>query len=189
MLKSLTAGFFLGIAITVAALFALPAVDQIRERSMITVMPNGGNAETFHINLPFDRIMTGAPGQREPMPAALEWPDDERLYGMRAELFKIRNNNDVVIGLASRIEAAENASGEIIEWVLHLPARGSVYLSMRPDAVDGQYRVGELRAGTREFQEMNGRVTERWIAAASAADDLHAGRIELVTVFKAAEDR
>lgn len=150
---------------------------------MITVKPNGGNAESFHVNVPMDRIMTGAPEQKAPMPAGLQWPDDELFSDVRAELFKIRNEKDTVVGVASRI--AVDDSDSIIEWVLHLPARGSVYVSMRPESVDGGYRVGKLLNGTREFGSLQGQVSERWVADTSGLEGAPAGRIELQTEFVA----
>lgn len=151
---------------------------------MITVLPNGGNSELFHVNVPMDRIMIGASAQPTPLPAGLEWPEDPDLQGLRAELFKLRNRKDAVVGVASRI-AADDPAGEIIEWVLHLPARGSVYVTMQPDAVDGGYRLGQLRAGSRDFGNMRGQLSERWVAESSGTDDTIAGRIELRTLFVA----
>ena len=55
---------------------------------------------------------------------------------------------------------------------------------MPPESVDGVHRVGTLRAGTREFGPMHGRVSERWVA--NTDDDEEGapdGRIELVTSF------
>lgn len=155
---------------------------------MIVVTPNGGNTEAFHVNVPIDRIMVGAPGQPTPLPAGLEWPGDEYLASIRAELFKIRNGKDAVIGIASRVAASNKDLGDVIEWVLHFPARGSVYVMMQPEAIEGGYRVGELRAGTREFSKLNGQVTERWIADTSDSEDTAAGRIELITTFAAARE-
>ena len=155
---------------------------------MITVLPNGGNAEVFHVNVPMDRIMIGARAQPAPLPAGLEWPEEPALQGLRAELFKLRNRKDAVVGVASRI-AADDAAGDIIEWVLHLPARGSVYVTMQPDAVEGGYRLGQLRAGSRDFDNMRGQLSERWVAETSATEEAGAGRIELRTLFVAlAED-
>ena len=168
-----------------AALYFLPVVDQHRESSMITVNPNGNNAESFHVNVPMDRIMIGAPEQKAPFPAGLEWPSDEKFSDVRAELFKIRDGKDAVVGVASRVAASGTDSGDIIEWVLHLPARGSVYVSMQPDSVDGGYRVGDLRSGTREFNLLQGHVTERWVSDNSGLDDAPDGRIELQTQFVA----
>jgi len=154
---------------------------------MITVIPNVGNTEVFHANVPMDRIMIGAPRQDSPLPAGLDWPDDERLSGIRAELFKIRNANDTVVGVASRI-AGSNENDDIVEWVLHLPARGSVYLTMQPLADAGGYRTGELRAGTDEFSDLLGQVIERWVVDTSGIDLAPDGRIELITAFVAVSE-
>ena len=187
MFKTFIAGIFLGIAAAGAALYFFPAVDQFREQSMIVVQPNDGNTEAFHVNVPMDRIMIGAPAQLEPLPAGLQWPDDEELAGARAELFKIRNGKDTVVGVASRIAASDSETGDIIEWVLHLPARGSVYVAMQPEAAEGGYRVGEMATGTREFEPLHCPMTELWIADTSGDEDAPVGRIELTTAFVARE--
>lgn len=188
MIKSFIAGIVIGIAVCAAALYFLPVVNQHRETSMITVNPNGDNAESFHVNVPMDRIMVGAPGQKKPVPAGLEWPSDEKFSDVRAELFKIRNSKDAVVGVASRIAVGNEDSDDVIEWVLHLPARGSAYVSMQPDSVDGGYRMGKLRSGTREFDFLQGQVTERWVANTSGLDGAPDGRIELQTQFVALAD-
>ena len=187
MFKTFIAGIILGIAGGGTALYLVQVVDQHREQSMITVAPNGGNTEEFHVNVPTDRIMVGVPAESSPVPAGLEWPDAVEVAGLRAELFKIRNGKDAVIGVASRMAARGDATGSIIEWVLHLPARGSIYVTMRPDATNDGHRIGELRAGTHEFAELQGQLRERWIADKSGANDAPAGRIQLVTDFIARE--
>ncbi len=179
MLRTFIIGFVLGITGVIAALHLLPAVDQAREASLITVAPNGGNAEAFHVNIPMDRIMVGAPGQTESLPPELDWPEEPFLSDARAELFKLRNTRDAVVGVASRI-AAQDDAGDVVEWVLHLPARGSVFVTMDPAPVDGR-RAGEMRAGTREFSHLVGRVSERWVSDSS--DGVNAGRIELQATF------
>jgi hypothetical protein len=184
MVKTLIFGFLLGIVGTIAAVYYLPVVDQHRESSIIAVAPNGGNTESFYMNIPTDRIMVGAPNQAEPLPPGLEWPVGEVFSGLRAELFKIRNSDETVIGVASRAVTQSEEFGDSIEWVVHLPARGTFYTSMPPESVDGVHRVGILRAGTREFGPMHGRVSERWVA--NTDDDEEGapdGRIELVTSF------
>ena len=176
--KTILIGFFAGIAVGVAALFIVQPVDQVRERSIIDVTPNGGNIEIFHINIPDDRIVIGAADQPTPVPRGLEWPDDELFANTRAEMFKIRNANDVVIGVASRIAATE-ADESVVEWAFHMPARGSGYVLMRPKLESEPFRKGDLRAGTREFANLVGQVTERWVANASGSEFAPAGRIEL----------
>jgi hypothetical protein len=187
LFKSLIAGILLGLAASAALLHFVPVVDQHRERSIISVATNGGNIEEFHVNVPTDRILTGAAGQQPPLPPGLEWPADPFLAGTRVELFKIRNANDMVVGVASRIAATGDQPGDVIEWVVHLPARGSLYVTMQTTVAEGGYRVGNYRAGTREFGRLRGRVTERFVADEPDANGMPTGRIELVTTFVAEE--
>ena len=178
MLKTFIFGIVLGIAAAAGALYAYPAVDQHRETSIVTVAPNGGNIEAFHVNVPMDRIMVGAQGRQQALPPGMAWPEDEKLSDVRVELFKVRNARDVVIGVASR--TAVGSSGAI-DWVLHLPARGSLYVSMAEAATEGAYRRGGIRAGSREFAPLSGFMTERWVADDSGEQG-H-GRIELATRY------
>ncbi len=188
LLKTFIVGIFLGAAATGAGLYLVPLVDQERERSIIDVTPNGGNKEVFYANIPDDRIMIGAPNQTSPVPVGLAWPSGEFLANTRTELFKIRNAEDIVVGVASRI-AASSEEGALIEWTLHLPARGSVYVLMRPKGQEDSFRRGDLRSGTREFSGWEGEVSEQWVADSTGLKEAPAGRIELITSFVAsAED-
>lgn len=181
MFRTFIAGILLGLAIAGAALYFFPVVDQYREHSLIVVQPNGGNSESFHINVPTDRILIGAPAQQNPLPAGLEWPRDEQFANLRSEIFKIRNSKDAVVGIASRLAASHADSGDIIEWVLHLPARGSIYVAMQTAPSDGGQRIGEMLSGTREFATLRGPVSESWVANTSDSGDASSGRIELFT--------
>ena len=184
MLKTLIFGFLLGVVGTVAAAYYVPVVDQHRESSVISVATNGGNTESFRINIPTDRIMVGAPKQAEPLPPGLRWPADEMFDGVRVELFKVRNTLDAVVGVASRMVADSDAIEDSVEWVLHLPARGTFYVTMPVQPQDGVRRVGTLRAGTREFGPMQGKVSERWVPNTDADEvDAPDGYIELETSF------
>lgn len=184
MLKTVILGFILGTVGTVAAAYYVPVVDQHRESSVIAVAPNGGNMESFRINIPTDRIMVGAPKQAEPLPPGLDWPADEFFDGVRVELFKLRNSADAVVGVASRMVADSDAIEDSVEWVLHLPARGTFYVAMPVQTADESRRVGTLRAGTREFSPMQGKVSERWVAITDSDDiDAPDGYIELETSF------
>ena len=187
LFKTFIIGVLLGIGAAAGALYAIPAVDQHRELSIISVLVNGGITESFHINVPMDRIMVGAPGQPEPLPAGMAWPTDELLTNVRAELFKIRNARDTVVGIAARI-VAKDAATDVIDWVLHLPARGSVFVSMSPGAMDDGYRIGVFRAGSREFAGLTGTMTERWVADTSDDEDAPGGRIELFAQYVGAAE-
>lgn len=187
MFRTFIAGIILGLAAAGAALHFYPAVNQFREQSLIVVNPNQGNTESFHVNVPTDRILIGAPGQQYPVPEGLDWPEDPQFAGLRAELFKIRNGREAVVGIASRIAASHEETGNMIEWVLHLPARGSAYITMttQPDS-DGR-RVGRLLSGTREFATLQGAVSESWAADKAMSDHGQTGRIELITAFVSTE--
>ncbi|HNP34496.1 MAG TPA: hypothetical protein PKK10_01475 [Woeseiaceae bacterium] len=184
MIKTFIGGIVLGIAGAVAALHFLPAVNIARENSLISVMPNGGNAESFHVNIPADRILLGASGQKNAYPQGMQWPEDALLDGTRSEVFKLRNSQDAVIGVASRVTVQNAKLGNVIEWVLHFPARGSMYVTLAPNVVDNR-RTGNMRAGTREFGDLVGTLSERWVAAEKSSDELHAGRIELLASYEA----
>ena len=187
MIKTFTAGLLLGLAGAGALLYYIPVVDQAREQSLIVVHPNHGNTETFYVNVPTDRIMTGAPDQADPVPPGLQWPTQARFGSTRAEMFKIRNSKDAVVGVASRLAVGDDVVGDIVEWVLHLPARGSAYILMDAQPAEEGYRIGDLETGTREFEPLMGLVTERWISDTSGFEDAPAGRIELITAFVARE--
>jgi hypothetical protein len=189
LFKSFIIGIVSGAILAAVLLYFVPVVDQHREASLISVQPNGGNTEAFHVNLPDDRILEGAAGI-EPVPATLEWPATPVLGDARAELFKIRNRDDVVVGVASRISGTGTASGTVVEWTLHLPARGTLYVNLQPQADASGLRSGSLRTGTREFASRTGSVNERFIGGIEEQDgeDSVEGRIELVTALVASSE-
>ena len=182
MLKTFLIGIVLGIAAAAGALFALPVVDQHRPASIVSVATNGGTLESFRINIPMDRIMVGAAARSRPLPEGLEWPVDAATAGVRTELFKLRNARDVVVGVAARNAAQDDADGTI-DWVLHIPARGSSFFTMQAEPLEGGYRAGVMRAGSREFSTFSGGLTERWVADAESDATGPAGRLELEARF------
>jgi len=182
LLKTFFLGIALGVAAAAGALYAIPVVDQIREASIVKVAPNGGNSETFHINIPMDRIMLGDAAQAAAIPPGLKWPADEVLANVRTELFKIRNARDAVVGVAVRA-AATSQDNNVIDWVLHLPARGSLFVNMDVAPLNGGFRIGEIASGSREFGPLSGFMTERWIENDSNEEDAPAGRIELLATY------
>ena len=125
--------------------------------------------------MPDDRILAGGGNAGTDSPDGLDWPAYLAAAGIEAEIFKLRDANDIVIGLGSRIAAA---TGEV-EWVLHLPARGSLYFPMGAAADASGQRSGSLRAGTREFNGRSGRLGERFLPAGDG------GTIELTGVLVA----
>jgi hypothetical protein len=172
LIKTFVIGTILGVLGTGALTWYVPAVDLHRERSHVSVLPNGGNAELFHINLPRDRILVGLPNVSNSIPAGVDWPGEAYLGDMQVELFKVRDKNNVVIGVASRLASASSESGSFIEWSVHLPARGTMYVNMEITPSADGFRSGELLVGTRDFATLSGSVRELFISDISDADDL-----------------
>lgn len=184
MLKTFLFGILLGLAAAGGALFAIPVVDQHREVSIISVAPNGGNNESFHINVPMDRVMVGAGGGASGLPVGLDWPDDPVLENVSTELFKVRNARDTVVGVAARTVAKEE-DANVIDWVIHLPARGSLFVNMESVPQASGHRIGKIRTGSQEFEPLIGFVAERWVNDTSGEVGAPAGRIELQATYVA----
>ncbi|NQV87168.1 MAG: hypothetical protein HQ492_08835 [Woeseiaceae bacterium] len=182
MLKTFFVGILLGSAAAAGALYVIPVVDQHREVSMVSVAPNGGNIESFHINLPMDRVMNGASGQTVRVPVGLNWPDDPILANVSTEIFKLRNARDAVVGIAVRA-VAHDEGVDVVDWIVDLPARGALFVNMDPLPQGGGQRIGQIRAGSREFEALSGVLSERWIADTSGEEDAPAGRIELLASY------
>ena len=180
MFKTFNLGLLLGLIGAGALLYYTPVVDLYREPSLITVQANGGNSETFHVNLPGDRLLVGMQGGATNVPPGLEWPQDSIFDGLQVELFKIRDGNDVTVGVGSRLASRSDPTGAFVQWVLHLPARGTMYVALDPQA-GAHGRDGVLKGGTRDFAPLSGSVTERFVAASADSELESEGRIELVT--------
>lgn len=180
MIRTFIFGIILGIAGVLTTLYFVPVVDQHRETSVISVTPNGGNTELFYVKVPVDRIMIGAQDLQQALPPGMEWPDDPRFANVRTELFKLRNSRDAVVGIAGRTAAKDPVAGDVIEWVLHLPARGTAFVNIPPGATGDGRRVGDIRAGSREFRTLIGQLSERWVPATDENAKGQGGRIELL---------
>ncbi len=183
LFKTFNVGIVLGIAMAAALVYFFPVVDQHRESSLISVHANGGNSESFHIRLPDDRIMAGVSGSPRSTPPGLEWPELDFLANIQTELFKVRNENGAVVGAATRMSGKSEQHGSFVEWAVHLPARGTMFVSMAPNPSPDGYREGSLRAGTREFLTLNGVVLERFVRDDLGPDPDGAGRIELAAAL------
>lgn len=179
MFRIFSFGIFLGLALTGAAAYFVPVADLHREASLMTVRPNGGVLELFTVRIPDDRIMAGASVTAAQTPGNLKWPQELADAGVELELFKLRNRDGVVVGVASRLAAGralQDLGGEnSVEWVLNLPARGSLYFPMSSVPDDNGFRVGALRGGSREFRDHSGSLLERFVTSDTEAD----GQIEL----------
>jgi hypothetical protein len=111
-----------------AALFPLPRHERLR--ADISVVADGGRAETFIVQLPEDRVLLAASGVLQPAGAALVLDQGEGRV-VSAEAFRVRDRAGNVIGLASRTSAARGGAGPVrgSDWVVLLPARGALFFT------------------------------------------------------------
>lgn len=182
LLRIFWVGLIVGVLGTAAFAWKVPVVDVHRERSYVSVQTNGGNRENFRINLPEDRILVGLPEAGSSIPAGLKWPGRKYLGDMQAELFKIRDRENTVIGVGSRLASSSESSGAFIEWALHFPARGTLYVELQVTPSADGFRNGTVQSGTREFANFNGNVRERFVSAKNNDGD-NQGHIEIETVL------
>ncbi len=184
MFKTFFLGLILGTLAAGGLVYVVPSVNLEREQSIMTVNPNGGTQERFYANLPGDRIMASVANGEEAWPAGLLWPADLDLGDGQAELFKLRNDADRVVAVASRIKTAGPDSN--VEWTVHLPARGTIYALLNGVADDTGTRNGRLRAGSREFADRRGSVSERLDATSGEFEDSD-GKLILTAVLVGTE--
>ncbi|MGI9330079.1 MAG: hypothetical protein ACR2QB_05130 [Gammaproteobacteria bacterium] len=159
MKRTFLFSFLAGIVLTVAlaALFPLPRHE--RFVSHIEALNNGGRGEEFQIRWPQDRLNLDSESTR------LQLGDTAGLVVMAGdvagpaavELFRLRDVQGSVIGLASRLTAPmpgrRGGMQSVSNWTLAIPSRGSLLLSQENGADMGPVRRGG-----------------GWVAAADAPD-------------------
>lgn len=138
--------FFAGLMLVVLVAALLPLPDHVRYPSVIAAQADGGRQEDFVIRWPEDRIARGGedsiglPAGAVPGAGLLEDPSGARAS---AEIFRLRDAEDNVVGIASRMggtgPALANAGRSTSNWLLVIPSRGALFLS-QADALDATLR-------------------------------------------------
>ena len=170
MFKIFLLGIVVGAAATGGGLYAYQPVDLVREQTVVKVIRNGFNQEVFRINLPRDIVLSGSTAR--PISANLDWSTAAFLGDMQVSVFKLRDVNGRVVGIASRLVKPGDPDTRVSEWVLHLPARGSVYVVMDDaQSAAGTGYQGKIQEGTGEFDNRSGQVSEHFIRDAGTIDD------------------
>lgn len=177
--------FVAGLLLTGLAASFWPLPEHARYRSLTTVLPDGGRQEDFIIRWPDDRIRrngengTGLPADAVTGAAILEDSAGQRVS---AEIFRVRDTDDNVIGVASRMAGTGGAIADtnrsVSNWLVVIPSRGAIFLS-QPDAFDTTARQRDTLNGVIALSMMQSRALwnntrERRITAATPR---YAGRI------------
>lgn len=140
--------FIAGLLAVVLAATLAPLPTHLRFRSLISVPADGGGQEEFVIHWPEDRI--ARPGERDaglPAAAALGASvlEDSAGHRVSAELFRLRDTEDNVVGVAGRLTgtggAIADAGRSASNWLLVVPSRGALFLA-QSDAFDATVRQG-----------------------------------------------
>ena len=140
MARLLLATFLAGLAITLLAAGFLPLPEHPRIYSQINVVTGGGRQEDFIIRWPQDRISIPETGVSDTPSGTvgtmvLRTPSGE-LAG--AELFRLRDVDGNVIGIASRVTARVTGqrvpSASVTNWLMLIPSRGGLLLSQENSA-------------------------------------------------------
>lgn len=194
------------LALLLAAIYPLP--EHLRQRSIINVIPDGGREEVFSVHWPEDRLQPwqAAEGQgigQAGAAAVLAGPDGRQAS---VEVFRLRDAEERVIGLASRSTAALGAVDPGSDWVLLIPSRGSLFLHQLDSrdaapvsrAVESaafwqgrrQWRItagpaaggaGRVAGGSGEFGGLAGSYDEVWQLEPGGDGGASRGRILLTT--------
>ncbi|MEO0345267.1 MAG: hypothetical protein AAF229_03320 [Pseudomonadota bacterium] len=154
MRTSIIIGFLAGIASALALAYTAPFLPHDRVRSETEVRNNGGRFEQFEVAGSADVLAllpAGGDAQTEAVPSGARWYPDLAPFSGEAAVYRLRNASGVVIGVASRVKGVE--SPDDVQWVLHIPARGTIALK---GAGIGDAEIGSVVAGEREFSGLVG---------------------------------
>lgn len=140
--------FVAGLLAVALAATLWPLPQHLRFRAITSVPADGGRQEEFVIHWPEDRI--ARPAEKEsglPAVAAVGAAVLEDSAGRRvsAELFRLRDTEDNVIGVAARLAgtggAIADAGRSATNWLLVIPSRGALFLA-QSDVQDTTVRQG-----------------------------------------------
>ncbi len=192
--------FFAGFVLTLLAAHFYPLPAPVRAYSLAAALPNGGREEVFTIRLPDDKL--GSPRAA----AAADFPvrrfaADGRQQVL-AELFRVRDINGKLIGLAARLNGTApdftEAAQAVTDWMLLLPGRGALLMSRGSVAAGGEYEFvaermgfsvadsGSVVGGSGDFAGLAGFYQESTAVDRVAPDGEVFGQVTLTTRLRTA---
>lgn len=128
--------FVAGLLAVVLAAALWPLPGHLRFRALTSVPPDGGRQEDFVIHWPEDRIVRPGDRQAGIPPAAAAGAavlEDSAGHRVSAELFRLRDTEDNVIGVAGHLAGTGGALADpgrsATNWLLVIPGRGALFLA------------------------------------------------------------
>jgi hypothetical protein len=170
LVRLFLATFILGALLTLLAARLYPLPDSPRLPSDSIALANGGREEAFFVRLPDDRLGSPRAASVARFPAqSFAREGNDRIL---AELFRVRDAEGRVIGLASKLSGnvavSEVRAQQNSDWTLLIPSRGALAMSTAglPADQDRLYpvnnfgldpaRSGKIVFGTKEFANITG---------------------------------
>jgi len=199
LIRLFLASFILGLLLTGLAAKFYPFPVSPRVYSQAEVMINGSREETFFIRLPDDRIGSPRAASTAPFPQRAFSPvGKERIL---AELFRVRDAEGTIIGLATRMNGTVPGElGEpepVTDWMLLVPGRGALMMSRGAIATGAEREFyvdrmgfsfensGPVVSGTGGFAGLQGFYGEETEIENIDADGQAHGVVRLVTRLRA----
>ena len=192
--------FFAGFLLALLAAHFYPLPVPARAYSLAAALPDGGREEIFTIRLPDDKL--GSPRAA----ATAEFPDPRFAADGRrqvlAELFRVRDINGELIGLAARLNGTApdftEAAQAVTDWMLLVPGRGALLMSRGSVAAGGEYEFvaermgfsvadsGSVVGGSGDFADLAGFYQEATVVDRVAPDGEVYGKVTLTTRLRTA---
>jgi hypothetical protein len=182
-----------GLLLTFLAATFFPLPQPAKIYSEATVLANGGREEVYFIRLPDDRLGSPRAAATANFPQqAFSATGKERVL---AELFRVRNAEGEIVGLATRMKgpvaSAANTPEAVTDWMLLLPGRGALLMSYGNVAVRSKSdfpvdrmgfspaNSGVVVAGTGDFEGLVGFYQEKTTIEKVDADGQTYGLVTL----------
>lgn len=180
--------FLAGLALVVAvvAIFPLPVHERVPSR--IDVLTNGGRQENFQIRWPQDLIaLPELPNGLQAVASGGTAVLGDAANPAAAELYRLRDANGTVIGIASRttsrMVSSRRADASVSNWVLMIPSRGALMLVQENSADIGPRANGDgwvMPAQTERFWSVGSRYRITSGPAAGGSGRIERGTGEFV---------
>ena len=149
--------FVTGLLIVALATALWPLPRHQRFRPLTAVPPDGGRQEDFIIHWPEDRIARAGDDSAELPAAAVVGAavlEDSAGRRVSAEQFRLRDSEDNVIGVATRVAGTGGAIADpgrsSSNWLLVIPSRGALFLA-QTDVQDTTVREQSTVGGIAEI--------------------------------------